>query len=145
MVESPVALLLSEAGSRRNAMTLSFFSEVAHHPTTLWVSVGQGCYTHQLMQESGRFSLALLRRGQRDLALRCGTVSGRQADKCAALALYRSADGFLYLAGALACVSCRIRSLHPAGDHTLFVADLLSGEFDTRSALYPHLLTTDLV
>lgn len=126
-------------------MTLSFFSEVAHHPTTLWVSVGQDCYTHQLVQESGRFSLALLRRGQRDLALRCGTVSGRQADKCASLALYRSADGFLYLPGALACVSCRVRSLHPVGDHTLFIADLLSGEFDTRSSIHPHLLTTDLV
>ena len=54
VVVSPVGLVLTEWQGKRNAMTVSFFSEVAHHPTTLWMSIEQSSYTHELIQASGR-------------------------------------------------------------------------------------------
>lgn len=144
LVEGPVGLVLAESRGRTSAMAASFFSEVAHHPTSLWISIAQISYTHELVSESRRFSLIVLHRGQGDIARWCGAVSGRDVDKCARLALYRSRDGFLFLTDALASVACRVRSAHPLGDHTLFVADILSGEVETRRSGRRPLLTADL-
>ena len=145
VLESPVGLVLAEAGGSANAMTVSFFSEVAHHPTTLWVSIAARCYTHELIQSSGRFSLIVLQEKQKEIAEKCSSVSGRDQDKCAGLNLYRSEDSFLYLPGALASISCKVRSVRPVDDHTLFIADILSGESDSKTSFRRHLLTTDLL
>lgn len=144
VVDSPVGLLVTEAGPRKNVMTVSFFSEVAHHPTTLWVSVAASAYTHELVRESGQFSLIVLHSGQKDLAWKCGTVSGRERDKCAGLDLYRGPEGFLCLSGAQVSVACRVRRAHDVGDHTLFIADILAGEMDSRHGIRRHLLASDL-
>jgi flavin reductase (DIM6/NTAB) family NADH-FMN oxidoreductase RutF len=144
VVESPVGLIVSESRGRVNAMTVSFFSEVSHHPTSLWVSINKQSLTHELVLESGRFSLIVLHEKQKEIALFCGTVSGRDRDKCARLALHRGSQGFLYLDKALASVACRVSETHDLGDHTLFLAAILGGEFDSRQSIRRHLLTTDL-
>ena len=144
-MESPVGLVLAEAGGRTNAMTVSFFSEVAHHPTTLWVSIAASSYTHELIQSSGRFSLVVLHEKQKEIAERCGSVSGRDRDKCTGLNLYRGADSFLYLSGALCSISCEVRSTHPLDGHMIFIANILAGETDSKTSFRRHLLTTDLL
>ena len=145
VVVSPVGLVLTEWQDQRNAMTVSFFSEVAHHPTTLWVSIEQSSYTHELIQASGRFTLVVLDDGQAEIAKTCGSVSGRQSNKCAGLKLYRGSKDELYMEDAFASAACRVRSAHPVGPNTLFIADILAGEFESRRAIRRHLLTTDLV
>ena len=142
-MESAVGLLLVEAGPRSNAMTISCFSEVAHHPTTLWVSVAKMSYSHELIKETGRFSLAVLSLNQKIAAISCGTVSGRQQDKCASLDLYSSPAGFLFLRGALASTGCRVRQTIDIDDQTLFIADIVETDLDTRSAHLRHLLLSD--
>ncbi len=144
IVESAVGLVLVEAGSRSNAMTVSFFSEVAHHPTALWVSISPSTHTHSLIEETGRFTLGVLNQTQKSIALRCGTVSGKEEDKCATLDLYKSPGGFLFLRGARASTACVVRESVPLGDHTLFVADILESHLDSRKAHLRHLLLADL-
>ncbi len=143
-VESPVGLVLVKSQNRANAMTVSFFSEVAHHPTTLWVSIAQNSCTHELIEEGGQFSLIVLQKAQKEIAWLCGSVSGKNQDKCARLDLYESSAGFLYLKDALACVACRVRSARRLGDHTVFIADIVGGELETRKATMRHLLVSDL-
>ena len=145
MVESPVGLVIVDHGGRRNAMTVSFFSEVAHHPTCLWVSIAQSSYTHELITAARRFSLVVLHEGQKEYAIACGTASGRETDKCASLPLYPAGPETWYLAGSFASMSCRVRSTTPVSDHTLFIADILVGELESRASIHRHLLTTDLV
>ena len=144
VVESPVGLVLVEAGNRANAMTVSFFSELAHHPTSLWVSIAKTTYTHALIEETRSFSLVVLNSRQRGIAIACGSVSGRDRDKCAALDLYRSPSGFLFLHRALASTACRVRDLLCVGGHTVFLADILEGEVDSRRGHLRHLLLSDL-
>jgi len=144
VMDSPVGLLLVEAAGRSNAMTVSFFSEVAHHPTTLWVSIARTAYTYSLIRETGQFSLAVLSASQKQIARSCGSVSGRTHNKCAALDLCRRPAGFLFLQGALASTACRVRESFQVGDHTLFVADILEGETSSRASYLRHLLLSDL-
>ncbi|HKY21188.1 MAG TPA: flavin reductase family protein [Vicinamibacterales bacterium] len=144
VVESPVAILLVKAGNRSNAMTVSFFSEVAHHPTSLWVSIATSTYTHALIEETQRFSLAVLHVKQKYLALGCGSVSGREHDKCSTLEVYETASGFLFLNGALSSTACRVRDRVALSDHTIFIADILEGQIESRQAHLRHLLLSDL-
>jgi flavin reductase (DIM6/NTAB) family NADH-FMN oxidoreductase RutF len=144
VADSAIGLLLVESGSRTNAMTISCFSEVAHHPTTLWISVAKSAYSHDLLHEAGRFSLAVLNLNQRSIALACGSVSGREIDKCGTLDLYRNEDGFLFLRDALASTSCRVRQSLDIEDHTLFIADILTTDLESRKAHLRHLLLSDL-
>ena len=144
VIDSAVGLLIVESGSRTNAMTISCFSEVAHHPTTLWISVAKTAYSHELLCEAGRFGLAVLNLNQRSIALACGSVSGREIDKCGTLDLYRKEDGVLFLSDALASTSCRVRQSVDLDDHTLFIADILSTDLESRKAHLRHLLLSDL-
>ena len=144
VVVSPVGLVLTEWQGKRNAMTVSFFSEVAHHPTTLWMSIEQSSYTHELIESSGRFTLVVLDDSQSQIARDCGSVSGRTVDKCGGLKLYHGPGDELYMEDAFASAACRVRSARPLGDHTLFIADILAGEFESRRSIRRHLLTTDL-
>ncbi|MGH9024292.1 MAG: flavin reductase family protein [Acidimicrobiia bacterium] len=130
VLDGVVGLLIVEASGRANAMTVSFFSEGAHHPTSLWVSISRTTHTYTLLSRTDRFSLAVLSRGQRDIALLCGTTSGREHDKCAALKLYRSPGGFLFLEGALASTACTVRRAHPVDDHSLLIGDIVESELD---------------
>jgi flavin reductase (DIM6/NTAB) family NADH-FMN oxidoreductase RutF len=141
---APVGLVLVTSGARRTATTVSFFSEVAHHPTSLWVSLATTSFAHELVMECGQFTLAILSRAQGAVASACGSVSGRDRDKCAELRLYRSSSGFLYLAGSLSSTSCRVRKTIPKGSHRVFIADMLEGDIDTRAVRAGHLLTMDL-
>lgn len=144
IIESAVGLVLVEGHERRNAMTISFFSEVAHHPTALWVAVSPETLTHSMIQETGRFSLAVLTQKQAQIARLCGTTSGRQTDKCAMLNLYHSPSGFLFLAGALASTGCVVRHSEKTGDHTIFVADIIEAELDSVTLGQRQLLLSDL-
>jgi flavin reductase (DIM6/NTAB) family NADH-FMN oxidoreductase RutF len=125
-------------------MTVSFFSEVAHHPTTLWVSIAKSSYTHKLLEELGKFSLIVLNQSQKDIALRCGSISGRDSDKCATLDLYSGPEGYLFLNGALASTACAVRERVSVGDHTLFVADILQTDIESRKSHLRQLLVSDL-
>ena len=138
-----VGLLLVTEGERSNAMTVSFFGEVSHHPTTLWVSVALASYTLEMLERTDRFTLAVLTRDQRAVAEACAAASGRERDKCAGLPLRTTPAGHLYLDGAHTNLACRVRRRIPVGDHVLCVADILEGEAETRVAHRPMLYVSD--
>ncbi|MGH9872033.1 MAG: flavin reductase family protein [Pyrinomonadaceae bacterium] len=125
-------------------MTVSFFSEVAHHPTSLWVSIARSSYTHKLLEEISRFSLIVLNQTQKDIALRCGSISGRDQDKCATIDLYPGPEGYLFLNGALASTACSVRQTVPIGDYSLFVADIFQTDIESRKSHLRQLLLSDL-
>jgi 3-hydroxy-9,10-secoandrosta-1,3,5(10)-triene-9,17-dione monooxygenase reductase component len=144
VVDGVVGLLTVESQGVRNAMTVSCFSELAHHPTALWVSVANDSHTHALLTAGGTFSLSLLGADQGHVARACGEVSGRERDKCAGLALYAPQPGSWFLRGALTCTACRVYDTIPVGDHTIFLGEILFGEFDSRRKFRRHLLIADL-
>ena len=144
VIDSPLALLIVESTGTRNAMTISCFSEVAHYPAAIWVSVEKSAYTHDLLFNAKKFSLAVLSRSQMPLALKCAASSGRATDKCAALDLYRSPSGYLFLNGAMACTGAEVTATHDFTTHTLFVAAIVEAILDSRSAHLRQLLISDL-
>jgi flavin reductase (DIM6/NTAB) family NADH-FMN oxidoreductase RutF len=145
VVDGPVALLIANDGPRINAMTLRFFSEAAHYPTTLWVSVARASYTHELIDKTGTFTLAMLHSGQAALAVECAAASGRERDKSLGSRLYKNPAGRLFLRDAISSTACGVRRRVQLGGHTLLIADILEGEFNSRHLVeHGHLLVSDL-
>ena len=144
IIEAAVGLVVINAGEKSNAMTVSMYSEVAHHPTALWVSIHKSSFTHSLIQDQPNFSLVVLHQRQSDIAIQCGTVSGRDQSKCSLLDLYRTNNGFLFLRSALASTACRVRESIDLGEHTLFIADILEAEVESRTSHLRQLLLSDI-
>jgi flavin reductase (DIM6/NTAB) family NADH-FMN oxidoreductase RutF len=139
-----VGLVVARSGAVRNAMTVSLFSEVAHYPIGLWVSIAKDSFTHSLLSETPEFTFVTLHRGQGAIARACGAGTGRCADRCAALDLYESERGFLFLRDAIASTACRIARTVDLGTHNLFICDILFGDVTRRGGLPRHLLLSDL-
>jgi flavin reductase (DIM6/NTAB) family NADH-FMN oxidoreductase RutF len=132
LVDSPVGLVIVSHGGRREASPISSYSEAAHHPTTMWISVERTSPIHEMLAEAGRFSFAALHRDQ------AGIAAGRSAE------LYEFRDGFWFVRDALACVACRITRSETVGDHTLFIAEMLAGVTHSRCSAMRPLLLSDL-
>ena len=143
VVDSRVAIVLAEDGERRTVATVSFFAELADHPNSLWISLTPECYSQELIQASGRFTLAVLHEGQQDLAWHCALSSGRDTDKLSKIKTRRGRHGFLIPDDCLSAAACQVRTSKIVGDHVLFVADIVAGERTNRDS-HRALLTRDL-
>lgn len=142
-VEAPVGLVVTRAGGRVNAMTVSFFSEVAHHPTSMWLSINTETCTHSLLEQTREFSFITLGHRQAAIAVACGTVSGWHEDKSHRLDLYER-KGFLFIRGAIASTACRVTQSVQIQDHRLWIANLLHGDVERGRGSARNLLISDL-
>jgi flavin reductase (DIM6/NTAB) family NADH-FMN oxidoreductase RutF len=109
----------------------------------LWISFARDSYTRSLIEQAGEFTFVTLHYNQAGIAVACGTRSGRDTDKCAALDLYQK-DRFLFLHGAIASVACKVVQSVPVDDHVLYIAHILHGDCERGRGEVRNLLVSDL-
>ena len=109
-------------------MTASWVSQVSLKPLLVMVSIAPPRYTHTLIKESGIFAINVLTSDQVDLAKRFGYKSGRKIDKFAGLDDPTAATGAPILPQAYAYLDLKLVHTFPAGDHTLFVGEVVDAK-----------------
>lgn len=109
-----------------NGMTASWVAQVSLKPLLLMLSIAPARYSHRLIQESGVFAVNVLTDTQVELGKRFGYKSGRQVDKFAGLEWTRAATGAPILPQAYAYLDLKLRDTFNAGDHTLFVGEVVA-------------------
>ncbi len=97
-------------------------------PLLVMVSIAPLRYSHDLIKESGVFAVNVLRPDQVDLGKRFGYKSGRQVDKFAGLDWLAAATGAPILPQAYAYLDCRLADTFTAGDHTLFIGEVVEAK-----------------
>jgi flavin reductase (DIM6/NTAB) family NADH-FMN oxidoreductase RutF len=119
-----VTIVTARAGDRILGMTVSAFTEVSLDPPLVLVCADKTSNTHQLIAESGAFAVHLLRRNQEDLSNLFASKKDehRRFDN---LDPESGATGAPLLPGALATFDCRVRDAHEAGDHILYVGEVV--------------------
>ena len=126
----PVTLIGACHQGKHNVMTASWVSQVSFRPLLIMVSIAPERYTYELIQKSGEFVASILAEDQAEIADFCGTHSGREVDKVSALGI-RTRPGQAVkvpiLADCLANIECRVTATYPAGDHVLFVGEVVGG------------------
>lgn len=121
-----IYLLGSASGGRRNLMTHNFAMQVATEPKLLAVSVRNDALTHELVSESRVFSLCFLRREDRALArVFTKPAEGSEEGSLSGFAVREGSTGAPLLAQAAAWLECEVRNQLDAGDHTLFVGEVV--------------------
>ena len=123
-----VYVITTRLGDRINGMTASWVSQVSLSPLLLMVSIAPSRYSHDLIKESGVFAVNVLASDQVDLGKRFGFQSGRQVDKFAGLEYLTATTGSPVLPQACAFFDLKLVDTFPAGDHTLFVGNVVEGK-----------------
>jgi len=132
-VVNGIAVVTVNARGKSNGMTAAWFTRVSFNPPLVMVSVGHSRHTHGLIGEAGSFCLNILAEGQVSLARKFGFASGRNADKFAGVSFREGKTGSPILEGVAGHLDCRLAAAYNAGDHTLFVGEVVdSGASDLK-------------
>jgi flavin reductase (DIM6/NTAB) family NADH-FMN oxidoreductase RutF len=121
----------TDKASRRNGMTLNWFTQVSFDPKLVGIGVENTAVTHELIVTSGVFSVCLVDREDRaivrkftkpvDVDLDAKTLNG--------FPYFDGATGAPVLSQSVAYLECEVRNPVPAGDHTFFVSEVVNTAF----------------
>ena len=112
-------------GGQRNGFTANWVSQVGFDPPMVMVSVENDGESIKLIEASGQFALNAYASGQRELAGALGRKSKNVPDKLAGIATFDGPSGLPLLSDALGWLECRVSSRLPAGDHTVYLAEVI--------------------
>lgn len=111
---------------RVNALTCAWVMRVSHRPPMVAVAVGKTRFSHGLIAAARAFSVNVLARDQIELARHFGTTSGRDVNKFAGIPYRTAATGSPILEGVAAWLDCKVVGECPAGDHTIFLGEVVA-------------------
>ena len=111
-----------------NLMTAAWLCQVSSAPPTLVVAVSSKHLTTQLISQAGGFAVSVLSEEQRETALRNGRISGRDCDKLLDTPTVPGETGHPLVAQALAYLECELTDSLAAGDHIVFLGQVVRGE-----------------
>ena len=124
---------------RINGMTAAWISQVSLKPILLMVSVAPARYTHNLIEESGYFAINTLDEDMQDYAAVFGFKSGRKVDKFQGVSFFDAPNGSPVLTGAHSFFECKVVNTFSAGDHTLFIGEVITAKLlkeDTEPLIF---------
>ena len=126
--EQIAVCIARDANGRYNPMTIGWFMPVSMKPAMIAIAVGRDRHTLEAIRLRREFTLAFLSEPQADLARYFGTHSGRDTDKfeatgCATIPAEKI-DSRL-IKDAVANFECAVRQEVEAGDHIVFIGEVL--------------------
>lgn len=127
------------SGDRRNAFTANWLMQCSAEPVMLALAVENEGTSLPLLRESRAFSVNLYRADQRREAARLARPGTRAPAKLSEFATRDGATGAPLLVDTLGYLECRIVTEVPAGDHTLFLGEVVAaGVFREGDPLELH-------
>jgi flavin reductase (DIM6/NTAB) family NADH-FMN oxidoreductase RutF len=123
-----VYVLGTRRGREMTAMTAAWVAQVSERPPSVVVAVRDDRYTHGVILESATFSLSVLRDDQVDVATHFAETSGEYHDKLYGIPYGQSPSGSPVLLDCLAYLDCKLLDTAHAGDHTVFIGEVIAGE-----------------
>jgi len=120
------AILCEDEGTV-NGFTANWLTQVSFEPPLIAVSVENSAKSLPMIQRSRKFTVNVLRSGQRELAGALGKSALKHPDKMEHITYTRTQteDRRPILPAAQAWIACEVRHTTPAGDSTLLVAEIV--------------------
>jgi flavin reductase (DIM6/NTAB) family NADH-FMN oxidoreductase RutF len=108
-----------------NAFTANWLSQVSFEPLLLVLSVENDSKSLPMILDSHKFTVNVLRSGQRELAGALGKSAVKFPDKLQNIPYTLNEAGYPILQDALGWVACEVRQTMPAGDSTVVLAEVV--------------------
>jgi flavin reductase (DIM6/NTAB) family NADH-FMN oxidoreductase RutF len=111
------------ADGRPCGMTANAVTSLSLEPPLLLVCIERAADTHDCIRDAGSFAVSVLARGDEALARRFAVLAA--GDRFAGVPFLAAGSGSPILEAALAWIDCRLAAVHPGGDHSIFVGEVL--------------------
>jgi flavin reductase len=120
-----VTVITVDQDGEVHGMTANAFTAVSLDPVLVLVCVDHRARTHAHLHARKRFGVNVLRNDQQAISeyYARSTETPQHPDEAGAQ-FARTAHGTPVLQGALAYLECRLHTAQPAGDHTIFIAEV---------------------
>lgn len=127
---SGVTVVTSSCEGLAYGLTVSAFSTVSIEPMLVLVCIRTGNPLTDMISQSGRFAVSILREEQRSVSQYFAS-SGREpvaeSDGFPEIGSFVDQSGAPIVAGSLAHFDCRVHASHAAGDHMVFIGEMVGG------------------
>lgn len=124
---SGVTVLSTRDGDVDLAMTASAFASVSLDPLLVLVCVGRGARFHDAVLRAGAWGVSVLAEDARAASEAFARRGAGTAEVLASHPHHRGErTGAVLLDAALATLECRTGAVHPAGDHSILVGEVLA-------------------
>jgi len=131
-----VTVVTTRDGQGRSlGLTVTAFASVSLEPPLVLICVDHRSEAHIGFRNPGLFGVSILAEGQEDLSRRF--AAGGPA-KFKGLELAKGTTGVPLIPGAIAHLECRVAATHDAGDHTIYVGEVLAVEVRPGRPLLYH-------
>jgi flavin reductase (DIM6/NTAB) family NADH-FMN oxidoreductase RutF len=132
---SPVVAVTSDRSGKRNGMITDSAIRASIVPSIPRLSafIHKFNYSHDMIFETGRFVMHLLRSDQLELVYALGFVSGRDRDKLAAVPHHIGQLGAPVLDDCYAHFECRVVNVMDTGSSTCFLGDVVDVGYGVAS------------
>ena len=104
-------------------LTVNAFTSVSLDPPLVLICIHRDAEAHDLLLQAGQFGVSFLRAEQEELAVLFSTLD--PDDRFRDLVVPHGPFGNPLVEGALAWMECRIHQVHPGGDHSIIVGEVL--------------------
>jgi flavin reductase (DIM6/NTAB) family NADH-FMN oxidoreductase RutF len=141
----PTILITSRVVEKINVMTAAWQMPVSFKPMLVAVAIGHERFSHILISESREFVINIPHHEMIKEVFCCGTQSGRNVDKfkvCKLTPIKARKVNAPLIKECLGNIECRLYSTHEAGDHTIFVGEVLAAS--AKEGIFDVYLRVDL-
>jgi 3-hydroxy-9,10-secoandrosta-1,3,5(10)-triene-9,17-dione monooxygenase reductase component len=116
-----VAVITAMEGDEPIGMSMNSFTSVSLHPALVLFCPADSSSTWPRLREVGRLAINVLSAGQESVSRLFAT---RDVDRFAEFGWTPGSNGAPLLLDALGWLECRVQAEHPAGDHTVVIAEI---------------------
>lgn len=120
-----VTIITMNNGGETWGMTANAVTSVSLDPPLVLVCVETGNQTHPRLTEAGCFVINILSAEQKDLSDRFAFAGPKD---CSGLEVSAGTTGAPILPGTLGYVDCQVHKVVSAGDHDIFLGEIVDGE-----------------
>jgi flavin reductase (DIM6/NTAB) family NADH-FMN oxidoreductase RutF len=117
-------------------LTMNGLTSLSLDPPLFIICVDNKSDTLEPMKRSGAFCINVLSAGQQELSNR---FAKKGPDKFEGVEHQSGPTGSPRLAGYLLGIECKVKEVHPGGDHHIFVGEVVSLDLPTSEDLQPLL------
>ncbi len=130
-----VGIIGAKHGEKINFMTAAWHTYVSIKPPLYGVAIGNNTYTHELIENSGEFTISFLSVDHILKIHSLGKLTGRIYNKIDLVNLKLSTGDKVstpHITEAYGVLDCRISQNIPTGDHTFFIGEILGCHGDEK-------------
>ena len=120
---------------RDNLMTAAWAGTVCSDPVMVSVSIRKERFSHDIIENTGEFTISLTTTGLARATDYCGVKSGRDVDKFKEMKLTRLESAQIRAPGVAespVVLECRVKQIARLGSHDMFVAEVVNVSVDER-------------